>query len=273
MSRSGTTLVKPVIAKLLQWTFINSAVRGVMASSKSRRWVRLVVPTSRSLAPARAMMSGTRNAPPISTSSPRETITSLRCASALSVRNTPAALLLTMVQASAPVSSRSRPSTRSSRSPRRALSRSNSRLHGMRIASLTASMASSGSSARPRLVCSTVPVRLNSVRSCGRARACRRAAHMAQSSASVGKGVCTPRARTSSSSARSVVTTLLWPWAASTGRSGGERSSRPTAGSACRDGGDGTADITTCSVRAARSVAEESGSRTHQGPTDGPSRF
>ena len=38
--------------------------------------VRLVVPTSTSLAPARAMMSGMRNAPPISISSPRETIAS-----------------------------------------------------------------------------------------------------------------------------------------------------------------------------------------------------
>ncbi len=40
------------------------------------RCVRLVVPTSTSRAPARAMMSGMRNAPPISISSPRETIAS-----------------------------------------------------------------------------------------------------------------------------------------------------------------------------------------------------
>ena len=38
--------------------------------------VRLVVPTSRSMAPDRAMMSGMRNPSPISISSPRETTTS-----------------------------------------------------------------------------------------------------------------------------------------------------------------------------------------------------
>src|SRR5947209_801954 len=43
-----------------------------MASTKSARWVRLVVPTSRSRHPARAMMSGSRNEPPISISSPRQ---------------------------------------------------------------------------------------------------------------------------------------------------------------------------------------------------------
>ena len=46
--------------------------------------VRLVVPTSRSIAPDCAMMSGTRKPPPISTSSPRETITSRPRASAAS---------------------------------------------------------------------------------------------------------------------------------------------------------------------------------------------
>ena len=45
------------------------------------------------------MTSGMRKAPPISTSSPRDTTASLPCASALSVSNTAAALLLTMVAA------------------------------------------------------------------------------------------------------------------------------------------------------------------------------
>ena len=117
------------------------------------------------------MMSGIRNAPPISTSSPRETITSLRGASDESISSTAAALLLTTVAASAPVSSHSSPSTRSSRSPRPPLAMSYSRLAGAVIARSTASIAASGSSARPRLVCSTVPVQLKTGRSLGRSSA------------------------------------------------------------------------------------------------------
>ena len=56
--------------------------------------------------PARAMMSGMRKAPPISISSPRETMASRPSASVLSVSSTAAALLLTTVASSAPVSSR-----------------------------------------------------------------------------------------------------------------------------------------------------------------------
>ena len=92
-------------------------VRGPRASAKSRRWVRLVVPTSRSRQPARTITSGTRNEPPISTSSPRETTTSLRIARAFSTSRTAAALLLTTTAASAPVRRQIRPSTWSSRSP------------------------------------------------------------------------------------------------------------------------------------------------------------
>ena len=62
-------------------------------------------------APARAMMSGRRNAPPISISSPRETIASRALASVFSTSSTAAALLLTTVASSAPVSSRTRPRT------------------------------------------------------------------------------------------------------------------------------------------------------------------
>ena len=54
-----------------------------------------MVPTSTSRAPARAMMSGRRNEPPISISSPRETIASLPAPKVLSTSSTAAALLLT----------------------------------------------------------------------------------------------------------------------------------------------------------------------------------
>ncbi len=60
----------------------------------------------------------------------REMMPSLRAPRLLSASSTAAALLLTTVTASAPVSSRISPSIRSSRSPRLPLARSNSRLSG-----------------------------------------------------------------------------------------------------------------------------------------------
>ena len=57
--------------------------------------VRFVVPTSRSVAPDFAMTSGMRKDPPISTSSPRETITSPPSARVFRASSTAAALLLT----------------------------------------------------------------------------------------------------------------------------------------------------------------------------------
>ncbi len=62
-----------------------------------------VVPTSISLAPLCSMISGTRKEPPISTSSPLETITSLSFARAERQSMVAAALLLTTMAASAPV--------------------------------------------------------------------------------------------------------------------------------------------------------------------------
>ena len=111
-------------------TFMISDVFGPMTASKSDAWVRLVVPTSISLQPALAMISGIRNEPPISINSPRDTGTSLRRASADNTNKTAAALLLTTVAASAPVSSQISSSTWESRSPRRPLARSYSRLLG-----------------------------------------------------------------------------------------------------------------------------------------------
>ena len=68
---------------------------------------------------------------------------------------------------SAPVSSRIKPRTWSSRSPGAAPPRSNSKVTAERMASSAAEMAPSGSRARPRLVWSTVPVRLNTGRKVG----------------------------------------------------------------------------------------------------------
>ncbi len=139
-----------------------------MASLKSDACVRFVVPTSTNCAPALRITSGMRNAPPISTSSPRDTMTSRRRASVLSMSSTAAALLFTTVADSAPVSSQSKACTKSSRSPRRPEATSNSRLTGAVSARTTDSTAVSGSNARPRLVCSTVPDKLNTGRICAR---------------------------------------------------------------------------------------------------------
>ncbi len=124
----GTSSVKPTTLKLEVWTRSSSAVSGETARSKSERWVLLVVPTSTSRAPERRMMSGMRNDPPISTSCPRETITSRPWAKAVSINSTAAALLLTTMAASAPVRRQRRPSTCSCRDPRSPSSRRYSRL-------------------------------------------------------------------------------------------------------------------------------------------------
>ena len=67
--------------------------------------MRLVVPTSRSRAPALCTISGMRKPSPISTSWPRETTISRPPASAASASTSAAAPLLTQIAASAPVSS------------------------------------------------------------------------------------------------------------------------------------------------------------------------
>ena len=126
-----------------------------------------MVPTSRNRAPLCSIRSGSRNEPPISISSPRETTTSRPSASELSASSTAAALLLTTVAASAPVSAHNASSTSASRSPRPPPSRSYSRLTADRPAAAIASIAGSASSARPRLVWSTTPVALTTVRKAG----------------------------------------------------------------------------------------------------------
>jgi hypothetical protein len=88
----------------------------------------LVVPTSTSWQRDSARISGTRKAPPISTSSPRETTTSRSPANAASASTAAAALLFTTTAASAPVSSRSKSATCAWRVPRSPVVRSSSRL-------------------------------------------------------------------------------------------------------------------------------------------------
>ncbi len=65
------------------------------ADAKSSTRVRFVVPTSRSVVPERAMISGMRKPSPISISSPRETSVSPPAANSFSVKKIAAALLLT----------------------------------------------------------------------------------------------------------------------------------------------------------------------------------
>ena len=117
----------------------------------------MVAPTSRRIAPLLAMISGIRNAPPISISSPRDTITSLPCASEFSPSSTAAALLFTTVAASAPVNCTNNCSSVSSRLPRLPAARSYSKLIGLPATAIIASMAACESRARPRLVCRIVP--------------------------------------------------------------------------------------------------------------------
>ena len=119
-----------------------------------------MVPTSTSLQPDFSIISGIRKDPPISTNSPLETGISNPCARVFNTSNNAAALLLTTVAASVPSNSQMSCSAWSSRSPRVPLCRSYSKLVGIDATWFIASMARRGSSARPRLVCKMVPVRL-----------------------------------------------------------------------------------------------------------------
>src|SRR3990172_12200601 len=101
-----------------------------------------------------------RNAPPISTSSPRETMTSRPAASAARPSSTAAALLLTAKPASPPVVISSSPSTCVWREPRSPVSGSISRSVYPDSTARTASCAAWLSGARPRLVWMMIPVAL-----------------------------------------------------------------------------------------------------------------
>ena len=105
-------------------------------------------------------MSGIRNSPPISISSPRETSTCFPFASAARLSSSAAAQLLTTSASSAPVSAMSIARRGSSACRGR---RSRGRPRGRcsrRAASAAAPIARSGTGARPRLVCRITPVAL-----------------------------------------------------------------------------------------------------------------
>ena len=105
-------------------------------------------------------MSGMRNDPPISISSPRETITSPPSARVLRARKTAAALLFTTRERSAPSNRVSKRSVCWSRWPRSPFARSYSRLEYCPEISAMWRTASAASGARPRLVCRMTPVAL-----------------------------------------------------------------------------------------------------------------
>ena len=104
------------------------------------------------------MMSGIRKEPPISTNSPRETITSGNLSpcrlvvKALSIKNTAAALLLTTIASSAPESERNSLRTFESRVPRFPVLRSYSSVEYELILGKTFANKSADKGARPKLV-------------------------------------------------------------------------------------------------------------------------
>ena len=131
-----------------------------------------VVPTSRSVAPLTAITSGMRKLPPISTNCPRETITSLPAATARSAITVAAAQLFTAVALSAPVIAFNPAHVPLTARPRRLpVAKSSSRefqvpARGF-IRGACGVFVEAG--ARPRLVCSTTPVALMTVRKAGAA--------------------------------------------------------------------------------------------------------
>src|SRR4051794_16881401 len=153
--------------------------------------VRLVVPTSTSVAPDCATTSGTRKEPPISTSWPRDTTSSRRPASAAAASSTAPAQLLTTIAASAPVSSHIKPSTCAWRDPRSPPSRSYSKFEYPSAARATASRAESASGARPRFVWTITPEALIT----RRRRGCESAASHARAAST--RASCPPDERVS----------------------------------------------------------------------------
>ena len=104
-----------------------AGARGRRRPRSRARWVRFVVPTSRSRAPHDVMRSGSRKPSPISTSSPRLTTTSAPAASAVVASTRAAAPLLTTRASSASGTAASRASRApGARGPRRPVARSSS---------------------------------------------------------------------------------------------------------------------------------------------------
>ena len=127
----------------------------------------MVVPTSTRRAPPWRMMSGMRKPPPISTSSPRETITSAPPASAVRASSMAAALLLT-TSAAFCAGERCEQGFDISVAASRAR-RFRGRIRDWRSRARPRRWRRSPpgrAGARPRLVCSTMPVALMTRRSC-----------------------------------------------------------------------------------------------------------
>ena len=125
------------------------------------------MPTSTNAAPLCSITSGIRNLPPISTSSPRDTTTSPPFARELKISITAAALLLTAIAASAPVSLHRSFSKWEYLSPLLPSSRLYSRFEYPVASAAIRSMCSRAMGARPRFVCSTVPVPFTTIRILG----------------------------------------------------------------------------------------------------------
>ena len=183
------------------------------------------------------MISGMRKLPPISMSWPRETITSFPWQRARKAMTVAAALLLTAVADSAPVSRQTHSRMASCRLDRVPVSRSSSRLRYAPAASCAACAASSAIGARPRLVCSTMPVALITVHSFGRNSRSSRS----QAASAITSAVGTPsipavtRCRHWANSSRMAATTSPWLWRCRIDWAAGVSTTSLTDGS-CRNG-------------------------------------
>src|SRR5438309_4946673 len=173
------------------------------------------------------MISGIRKLPPISTSSPRDTITGRPWARAAIDTRTAAALLLTAHAASAPVSSHRSPWTWRCREPRSPLAGSSSST-AYPAAPAAASRGASHRGARPRFVWLMIPVALPAGRRLGAARRAR-SPRASSTSPSTLTGASAPRPSRSAVRARATASR-----AAATTRPRGYAASAPSASSRWR---------------------------------------
>ena len=174
------------------------------------------------------MISGMRNAPPISTSSPRDTTASPSRASAESASSSAPAALLTTSASAAPVSSKRRPRHSAWREPRVPAARSYSRFEYSPAMRRSAAIAAGASGALPRLVCSTTPVALMTGSSDGAAS---RWARARTAGPQPSGGTAPPSARAASIVSRTARSTRLRGCVASSAATSGSASKASTAGS------------------------------------------
>ena len=176
------------------------------------------------------MISGMRNDPPISTSSPRDTTASPPRASALSARSSAPAALLTTSASAAPVSSTSRSRQWACREPRVPRPKSYSSAAYPRATRVMEAIAASASGARPRFVCSTTPVALITGASDGSAN---RSAAARTAASHPSGGIAPPLARAASTARRAAFTTSARGWSESSAATPGPARSASMDGS-CR---------------------------------------